>query len=307
MWTPRRLLLVVIGLVLFSGGFTVYSRLFGWIDGLPPLPERYTAAPDGSHELQDYARKPPSPLTARLRHAFGPNCVEETYNLKFESREKGLLFAAAESKILEDGRVRLLQVSVAVFAKSSKDMTTVHADRAILTFDQPVRKIDDMGTRKVREAELHADPEYPTSDPRKGKIHIISNRKTVDPEDDLIVRTPGPLYYVDEPKPGQPHIWTLQSVEMTDLQNRPLPSQAESQLQQPTITGEGMRAYLIAAAPTPQANPKKKASTSSINGVDHIELDHNVFMNLWTESQGMLGGAPRLRKQPMRLRSKRCW
>src|SRR5271166_279117 len=230
------MLMVIAGLILFSGGFTVYSRLFGWIDGLPPLPDPYLTVLPPDVGLPTTGREG-TPIQKRLQLAFGANCLEQSqqlYKLKFESREKGILFAASDYKIMDDGRVQIQQMSVAVFGKTNKEMTTVHCDRAILCFDQPVRKIDDMGARKIKSAELYADPEYPTDDPRKGKVHIINNRKTLDPNDDLILLTPGPAYYVEDPTPGQPHIVTDAFIELTDRQNRRLPSQPEGEFQLPT-------------------------------------------------------------------------
>ena len=165
MWTPRRLMLVISGILLFGGGFTAYSQMFGWIDGLPPLPEPFTHA---VVETADIPQLPGgvTPLQSRLRAAFGPNCIEQSYNLKFESREKGLLFAAAEGKILEDGRVLFQQISVAIFGKGTAELSTIHSDRAVLTFETPIRKLDDIGNKKVTAAVLHADPEFLTNDPR---------------------------------------------------------------------------------------------------------------------------------------------
>jgi hypothetical protein len=294
-WTPRRIVLVVAGILLFSGGFTVYAQLFGWIDGLPPLPEKYTHVVGQQEDLPSITREGVTPIVSRLQAAFGKDCIEQTqaYNLKFEVREKGILFAAVESKILDDGRVRLQQVSVAVFGKNNaKEISTVHADRAFLTFEQPVKTIEDMGKRKITAAELHADPEYPTSDPRKGWVHITNNRKTADPNDDLLLKTPGPLYYVDEPKPGQPHIWTIAFVEMTDRQNRPPAKLAAGLRQVPTVTADGMRVYLGSEPPPTPGAPKRpdKKPAGSVAGVERVELDRNVVMNLWTESRNMLGG-----------------
>jgi hypothetical protein len=309
-WTPRRLLLIVSGLFSFAASYFVYSSLFGWIDGLPPLPEAYmVVVVDGGQGIRDLPSGI-SPLISRLRYAFGPDCVEQSYKLKFESREKGLLFAAAESEFLPDGRVRLEQMSVAIFGKGNHDLTTVHSDRAFLTFDQPVHRIDDVGSRKITFAEMHADPEARTNDPRKGRVILINNRKTPTPDDDIIFRTPGPVYYVDDPKPGQPDITIYEAIELTDRQNRPLPSQPEASLQLPTVTALGMRGYLIrdkpanaAPAPAPAATAtvkgrgrkkeeRKKSAEGSISGVDHIELDHQVFMNIWTQPKKVMENEP---------------
>ena len=41
MWTPRRVLLLILGVVLFGAAFGVYLRFLGWIDGLPQLPDEF--------------------------------------------------------------------------------------------------------------------------------------------------------------------------------------------------------------------------------------------------------------------------
>jgi lipopolysaccharide export system protein LptA len=286
---------VVVGLLLFCGGFTLYSQLFGWIDGLPPLPAKYLQARpiDGPEPT---SRGGVKPIIARLRAAFGDDCIEQTYNMKFEARAKGIIFAAADSEIMTDGRVRLDQVSVVIFGKNnSKEITTVHADRAFLTFDQPVRKIEDMGSRKVTAAELHSDPEFPTNDPRKGNVYLTNNRKTPDPNDDLILKTAGPIFYVDEPKLGEPHIWSFAHLELTDRQNRPNPSQLDGEWQLPTVSADGMRVYLSSEPPQAPGAPRRaeKKPSGSISGVERLELDRNVVMNLWSESRMLGGDAPK--------------
>jgi len=308
MWTPRRISLAAIGLVLFCGGFALYSSVFGWIDGLPPLPAAYVQPQGDSGVMPERKEGAVPPLQARLRLAFGVDCVEQTrtYSHKFESREKGLLFAAGEEKILEDGRIGLRQVSVAIFGKGNPDISTIHADVAYLTFDQPIKKIEDMGTRKIVYAELQSDPEAKTYDPRKGKIHITNNRKTADPDDDIILTTPGPLYYVDEPKPSQPHIWTFSDIELIDRQSKPSPAQIDHEPQLPTVTGVGMRVFLKredkhqGAAPHKKKEKKEKSNNGGgVDGVERIELDSDVRMNIWSEARSMTGaGASSAPKQP---------
>ena len=290
MWTPRRIFLVVAGLLVFSGGYAVYAHILGWLDGLPPLPEVYT------HEMVDRSDIPEiaigdRPIDTRLKIAFGPACVEVHYKLKFEAREKGLLFAATDYKQMDDGRVQLDQVSVAIFGKNSRDISTVHADRAYITCDKPIKKIEDMGARKIVAAELHADPDYATHDVRKGQVHITNNRKTYDPADDILVKSPGPIYYLDEPKPAEPHIWSFTHVEVSDNQNRPTPSDAEVPYL-PTTVADGLRVYLTVDPPATAGAPKKaerKNAAGGVSGVERVELDRNVVMNLWTESRNMFG------------------
>ena len=41
MWTPKRILLMTLGLVLFLASYLGYANYLGGVDGLPPLPEGY--------------------------------------------------------------------------------------------------------------------------------------------------------------------------------------------------------------------------------------------------------------------------
>lgn len=298
MWTPRRILLVVAGMLIFGGAFGVYATFLGWIDGLPALPQVYTQPMVDGTDIPDINRTD-GPIDTRLKLAFGPGCVEVHYKLKFEAQKKGLLFAATDYKQLEDGRVQLDQVSVAIFGKGTREISTVHADRAFLTCDKPIRRIEDMSSRKVIAAELIADSEYQVHDVRKGFVYITNNRKTFDPADDILVKAPGPIYYLDEPKPGQPHIWSFTHVELTDKQNRPTPATAELP-QMPTVTADGMRIFLTVEPPASARAPRKaeRKSASGVSGVERIELDRNVVMNLWTESRNMFGGDAGKDKDP---------
>ena len=46
MWTPKRIVLLAFGVVLFFAGYMVYSSCLGGIDGLPPLPDADCAQPE---------------------------------------------------------------------------------------------------------------------------------------------------------------------------------------------------------------------------------------------------------------------
>ena len=60
MWSPRRVLLMVVGLIVFLAGFRVYGHFLGGIDGLTPLPEDYW--PDQTSEGSLFP--PPSPRSS---------------------------------------------------------------------------------------------------------------------------------------------------------------------------------------------------------------------------------------------------
>ena len=76
MWTPRRVLLLLGGILLFGGVYGFYARFLGWMDGLPQLPARLLRPSD------DPNAKPPtvrvvSPTIEHIREAFGPDCLEQ--------------------------------------------------------------------------------------------------------------------------------------------------------------------------------------------------------------------------------------
>ena len=41
MWTPKRILMLTLGFIVFLAAYLAYGRVLGRIDGLPPLPEAY--------------------------------------------------------------------------------------------------------------------------------------------------------------------------------------------------------------------------------------------------------------------------
>src|SRR6516162_5902490 len=119
MWTPRRLLLVVLGLVLFATTYGIYGYFLGRVDGLPPLPEEYW--PD---ESGDPPPPPPpattSPVDRKLVQAFGVDCDEvKKRTIKLEIRSRGLVLAADQFTIEHDGdhdgQIQFRPFSVAIF------------------------------------------------------------------------------------------------------------------------------------------------------------------------------------------------
>src|SRR5262245_52986990 len=72
--SPRRMLLLLGGVVAFVAVYAVYARALGWLDGLPQLPEPMTRVQEGQPP------PPPrggSPTIDLLRIAFGPDCKEQ--------------------------------------------------------------------------------------------------------------------------------------------------------------------------------------------------------------------------------------
>ena len=329
MRSQRRIAFYILGGLVFLGGYSVYAAMLGGLDGLPPLPEEYAERP---HDDSIVIIPPTTnPTDVKLREAFGSHCVETDYTIKIEVRARGMVLAAGEFFVEPDGRAQLTPFSVAMFGKTKNGQTeinTIHCDRAYLTFDQPIKNVTEMGGRKIVEAEFLSDLSIASHDKRQGTIHVSNNRKTATFEDDIVMLTPGPIHYADEPKranptdPLPPHIWSAEKVEMIDFQNLPHPvteatlrmphTDPEELRQNPNIieelrsgkrgplatsTGLGLRLFLNvdpqknANEPVPAGSPPRK-NTGSINGVERIELSSNVLMNLWIDSRSnFLGGS----------------
>lgn len=229
MFTPRRIVLMAVGLALSAGAYAAYASFLGGYNGLPALPDEFRRVkpPDESFE------RPPivTPTDARLRLAFGHHCDEQNWPWKFESLAKGLIFASGDQPGFVDGNAVFSPLSVAVFGKKrgpdgTPEIHTLYADRATVHFDKPVNSISELQAekRKVVLVELHSDPDLPRNEPRKGTVVVASNRRTTDPGDDVILTTPGPVYYYEDPKPGEAHIVAPAPVEIVDHQNAPPPS-----------------------------------------------------------------------------------
>src|SRR5205823_9016419 len=128
--------------------------------------------------------------------------------------QKGILFCAHDYTIVADGPragwVKFWPLSLAAFserkgAEGLEEINSIYCDVAYVKFDRPVRAMSDLNGRKMVAAELQADSEAMLSDPRKGRVRLTNNRRTYDPNDDIEMVTPGPVYYEAEPRPGQPN------------------------------------------------------------------------------------------------------
>ncbi|MBX9583090.1 MAG: hypothetical protein K2X87_22515 [Gemmataceae bacterium] len=329
MWTPRRVALLLAGVALFVAAFAVYDRLLGWLDGLPQLPAAMLAKATGP-------ALPPARATsateARLIEAFGPGCPEAApprvsgyfTRLEFRNGESSVVLASGSPGFGQNSnRVTLAPFSLAVFGKPRPDrlrrpgevveISTFHADKAVIEYDRPVENPNDMQKAKPVRLELLSDPdpERTAPDPRRGLVHVTNNQRSADPNDFLVVRTPGPVFYRD-PKgvePGTdsgPDIWTDAAVEITDRQNLPRPYGAPApataaatgdelrapgavpdilaglRLPPPTVSAVGLRVYLEPAAKAkPGDPPPAKKTSGGLGGARKVELLEKVLFNLW--------------------------
>ncbi len=271
MWTPKRVLLLLAGFALFFTTYEVYAHFLGGIDGLPPLPEEFWPTEGAvSPPIQPIIRV--NDEDRKLAQSFGEDCDEVKRAIKILVSSRGLVLAANDFKIQDDGRVKLWPFSVAIFSKDKGDhrypeINTVRSDEAYLTFDQPISSPTEMTNRKIVAGEL------------RGSITITNNRRTREKNDDILVTVAGkPLFY----KETIHKVWTDGAVKLLDTQCRPNPTE---------ITAMGMELYLT-TAPPPQApaRPSKKPRNETVNGVDRVVLRRNVKMHLYVDpGNGFLG------------------
>ncbi len=267
MWTPRRVLLLLGGTLLFAGIYLSYSRFLGWLDGLPQLPAAFLEASSGTYRRPDRH----TPTIQRLIDAFGENCQEKDPNLYevqfgFLNGESYVVLAARNAPRDRPTQLVFSPFSLAVFGKPQPEgarataevteITTFHSDRAVLEFDRPVggqAGMSEWSKAKLLRVELISDPAATWKDPRRGTVHIFNNQRSADPSDALILLTPGPLFYRDPKGPdakpdGAPDIWTDASVEIIDRQNLP-------------------RGYLEPTPPTAQAAGEDLRTTAAVREV----------------------------------------
>lgn len=282
MWTPKRVLILTVGLVLFLAGFAVYNYFLGGINGLPPLPEDYWYV--ASTPMDGPLRAPlPPPADQKLAMAFGPGCEELKRSIRLYLRDKGVALAAGEFTIQqEDGRVKLAPFSAAMFPKAKgpsayPEINTVQCDVALLTLDRPVASVTELANRKVIAVELRSD--------RRPDITLINNRKSAARTDDLDLRIAyGSLYYEER----RDLIWTEGYVKLTDLQTWPHPT---------VIKARGMELRLAKNSgpnrpkqpATPPPTPASKGENVSV--VEMVTLRSNVDMHIWVDgNSGFLAG-----------------
>jgi hypothetical protein len=279
-WNSKRILLLGLGFFLFLAGYLVYAYFLGGIDGLPPLPKMLERSPGPELEPPRQAIK--HEVVRKLEEAFGDKSPEVGRAIKLEIRKKGLVLSAEEAKILENGQVRLTPFSMAIYSEDRGDgklpeINTVKSKVALLTFDQPIVNMTDIGSRKIVGAEL------------KGGIILTNNRRTSQKMDDIEVRVDDePLFYDDKLN----KVWTAGHVQLLDLQTRPDPTK---------ILGKGLEMFLTREEPAAKgagAKAKPKPKGDAIGGVDEVVLLANVEMHLYPEetNSGFPSGGKDTRK-----------
>ncbi len=260
-------MLLAAGIGLCLTAFIVYSRFLGWIDGLPSLPEKYLVVATSDHPPLEPQLE--SRTDRVLRLAFGEKCAELNYVYKFEMQIQGIYIAFAEFNIEPDGRVKLSPMSLAVMGKVNPktkfpEINTVHCDVAHITFDRKIEVVSDIFRSRLVYAEFASDPALST-DPRHGKIVVVSNHATPDPKDHLIATMPGPLFFRDNAaqEPTKPQLWTNKSIEITDYQTRP-PHVVKASTLNVFLEPDALRPDKAPRAKSPSAGPVKRVEMRNV-------------------------------------------
>lgn len=289
MWTPRRLVMLMGGLVVFTAAYLIYAGLFGRIDGLPPLPvallDRRSA-----DSAEPILQSRDVNIDKKLHRAFGANCIETTFNHKIELQKNGVILATNDVKIDPDGRCRLKPFSIAVVKERGPNLDaeiyTVHSDEAYLLFDEPAKNLTEIGKRRIVGCDLVSDPSLLSPDPRCHRITCVHNRGSTDPEDDVQMETAGPVTYreLSATETGNdaapPQIVTTSAIRLTDRRGAPRST---------TVTAQGLKIYLTTA--NQDIAPPTKTKGSAITGVRKIVLPETVSMDIWLDPQsGFLSG-----------------
>jgi len=283
-WTPKRILLLAFGFVMFFLAYGIYAHFLGGVDGLPPLPPE-ALGDDDTEGIDPPIRPAGDNMERKFRMAFGAACEEQNRSIRLEKRDSGFVLAADNFGIEPDGRVKLWPFSIALFGKDKADgqfpeINTVKADVAYLRFDQRIANISDMASRKLVGGELVRN------------VFIRNNRRSAPTDDDLWLTTEGPVFYEE----SRNQIWTACDVRIVDEQSRDKNSPTK-------INASGMDVYLLAENDKPpqdqagvkttaaSAGPRKEKQAVGVSGVKAVALRREVEMRLFIDSNSSFLGA----------------
>jgi hypothetical protein len=284
-WTPKRILILVAGLVSFLFVYGVYVFFLGVYDGLPQLPKDFKPGPP-----PDIAKQPVEDrIEKKLRDAFGVGCPELKRSIQLDLPKKGWGLAANHFDPEPDGRIKLTPFSAFMIPKSKDksaktlEINTIRCDIAYLTLDRKISNMAELGNRKVIAVELCRDPAKPRpKDDKTPDITITNNRGTpeITNDDVELYITDGRLLFEE----AKHLIWTDGRVRVNDLKDGN------------DITSQGMKMYLskdTGAAPgKAKTAAKAKANKGeTVTGVENLILLSRVNMELFVDSRsGFLGG-----------------
>lgn len=287
MWTPRRLLLMILSFIFCFGAYQVYAFFLGHYDGLPPLPPEYRHNPLAVESTNDTAEKYESQkheIAKLLERAFGPKCAElnRSRNIEIGKPESRTVFAF-DNWTLEDGILRMTNVSMANFKKipaegkqpEREEIVTLQGEIAVIKFNQPIKNLFDLKP-SVKPIAGHVEGE---------EIKLTHNHGTSDRSDDITMYCKKRIDFVDEQK----RIWSDGKV----LVVYAFPPEAK-------FEGVGLQIILAnelvakSNTPTNSKSPKSEKpdgiDSLGISSVKSIRLDHDVEFNFFKLQGSLLGG-----------------
>lgn len=266
MWTPKRLVMMMVAFAGLLSGYSVYGHFLGGIDGLTPLPEDYWPPIQGQEVAHLNVTVHRNQAEEMLKKAFSEACEELKRINKLEIPSRHMVLAVdkfepvTEKDPEHQGQVLLEPFSIAIFGKGG-EINTIRSKMAYLKFDRPIASISEMGKAKIVAAELRKD------------VEVTNNRRTPQRDDDLFLTTEGPLYYEE----SKHLIYTKAEVRLQDTQSKPEPT---------NITAEGMDVFLTPPDPPGKSKPSpapRKTQQETISGVDRITLRSTVQMDLYVD------------------------
>ncbi|HMF19319.1 MAG TPA: hypothetical protein VKE98_19085 [Gemmataceae bacterium] len=295
MWTPKRIVILAGGLVLFCCVYGIYAYFLGGIDGLPELPALYA---ESKEPLPPISPTDNNKFDKKLRLAFNDACPEVNRAIKLDFFGKGYGLAANKFEPEPDGRrIKLSPFSAFMVPKKQDknfkipEINTIRCDVAYLTLDHPISSMTELGNRKVIAVELCRDPARQRTKDDPPDITIKNNRGTPEESDDVeLTIIDGHMYY-DEAKNM---IWTDKGalVKLFDPQSGKDPT---------TVTAKGMELTLTKDS-QPKAKPAgkhKRKKGDAVTGVEQLKLLSRVKMHLFVDSNsGFLGGGAAAKKSP---------
>lgn len=279
MWTPKRIILLAGGFAAFTLVYLLYSlTALGRINTLPPLPDKYKPSDDGNSSAVVHTPKivKPTPLERKLEMAFSRGCKELDWPVLLELNSKSMVLAAGRFEIVEDGRMLLEPMSLALFGKKKDDgrdieINTLKCNQAYITFDRPISSFNEMNGRKIIKAELFGDTK---------PIRLTNNRRTAVRDDDLVVTIRnGPLYYIEKSQ----IVITSDYVKISDGDF----TSQDGRLIRPkaVIIARGLEMNLATSSPPRQGLfSAAKPKSETITGVKRIVLKQDVDMHLTVAS-----------------------
>lgn len=286
MWTPRRLLLLILSFIFCFGAYQVYSFFLGHYDGLPPLPPEYRFNSHANETASDAPAKyelQKHEIAKLLERAFGPKCVElnRSRNIETGKPESRTVFAFDEWT-LDEGVLRMTNVSMANFKKIPADgkqpereeIVTLQGEVAVITFNQPIKSLFELKP-SVKPIKGHVEGK---------EIKLTHNHGTPDSQDDISMYCEKRIDFVDE----QRRIWSDGKV----LVVYAYPPEAKFEGVGLNIT---LHAEIINKNDTlgkSTRNQKRLAAenTPGISSVKTISLEHDVEFNFFKLQGSLLGG-----------------